>query len=426
MLLSLASGFTAALPFQLSERQAWTEKGTFSGQRLSSVSGPQPLSLYGGWKNLNLGATGFFHTAQVHGAWLLVDPQGYAFISMGLNSVQSGGGIKLPETIRQFGINTLGSWSDEQIQNIPYTPRWNILKKFIASSGELTQLYQDKQLVPVFYPEFTAFADNIAKGAKRYAQDPYVLGHFSDNEITFHKPVQLSGSLALKETDPLYIAAKNWLTHKYNGAFTPDTINQDDELEYQGYVARTYYQIVSQALKRYDPNHLYLGSRLHAKAKSNPYIIDAASAYADVISINYYGRWEPDQAHLELWDAADKPFLITEFYTKAKDPGMPNKDGAGWLVASQSDRRLFFENFVIKLMASKNCVGWHWFKYINNHGSNKGVFDERYQPYRELQNAMAGVAQQVYPLRSYLLDGTVDFSGLAHQNNSLQITDGTH
>jgi hypothetical protein len=400
-------------PFSFGIDYASTKKGIYTSHTLASVTGIIETSRYGGWKSLNVGGTGHFRTERINDAWTLVDPDGYIYISMGLNTVKTAGNIALPNTIKKFGINTLGSWSSESIKNIAYTPRWNMLSKFIHSKKELSRLYNDKLLVPVFYPGFEDFVDKIAKELVIYADDPYVLGHFSDNELNFHKKVQLSGSLALNNNNPLYVAADKWLKIKHGRAYSKQDITEEDELEYEGYVADTYYKIVRAAIKRYAPNQLYLGSRLHADAKSNPYIIKAAAKYTDVISINYYGRWQPDSKHLALWEAADKPFLVTEFYTKAKDSGLNNINGAGWLVDTQNDRSLFFENFALQLMASKSCVGWHWFKYIDDDGANKGVFDGSYHSYTMLQESMAQIAQMIYPLRSYLLDGTVDFSGLA-------------
>jgi len=81
-----------------------------------------------------------------------------------------------------------------------------------------------------------------------------------------------------------------------------------------------------------------------------------------------------------------KPFLVTEFYAKGEDSGMPNHTGAGWLVHTQDDRGLFYENFVLALLESRACVGWQWFKYqdndpddphaeASNRDSNKGIVD---------------------------------------------------
>lgn len=42
---------------------------------------------------------------------------------------------------------------------------------------------------------------------------------------------------------------------------------------------------------------------------------------------------------MQNWDVwANKPFIITEFYTKAEDSGLTNVTGAGWKVRTQKDR----------------------------------------------------------------------------------------
>jgi len=58
-----------------------------------------------------------------------------------------------------------------------------------------------------------------------------------------------------------------------------------------------------------------------------------------------------------------RPVVVTEWYAKGMDSGMANTTGAGWLVRTQADRGWFYQNFVLALMESKVCVGWHWFKY---------------------------------------------------------------
>ncbi len=66
---------------------------------------------------------------------------------------------------------------------------------------------------------------------------------------------------------------------------------------------------------------------------------------------------------------------------------------------------------MLGLLESKNCVGWHWFKYqddpdekgaeLSNIDSNKGIVDIRYQPYREFVDLMKAVNREVYPLTEY-------------------------
>merc|ERR1711937_721156 len=100
-----------------------------------------------------------------------------------------------------------------------------------------------------------------------------------------------------------------------------------------------------------------------------------------------------------MWEiASGKPFLITEFYAKGADSKMPNRGGAGWVVKTQKDRGLFFEHFCLGLMEHPGCVGFHWFKYMDDDPtekhkdpakiSNKGLLNHRYEKYVELHEAM--------------------------------------
>ena len=129
--------------------------------------------------------------------------------------------------------------------------------------------------------------------------------------------------------------------------------------------------------------------------------------------MNYYRVWTPVQDELARWERhAGKPILITEWYAKGVDSGMANTSGAGWLVKTQRERGQFYENFTLGLLQSKVCVGWHWFKYIDNDpddktvdpsniDSNKGVVNNRYVPYQPLLDSMKRLNQRAYGLISY-------------------------
>ena len=189
-----------------------------------------------------------------------------------------------------------------------------------------------------------------------------------------------------------------------------DSLTSEDRKKFTGYLAEQYYKTVSAAIRAADPNHLYIGSRLHSNAKNNRYIFQAANKYVDIYSINYYGDWEPQTDYLTHWSQwTDKPFFITEFYTKAESTGMSNKSGAGWIVRTQQDRGIHYQNFCLKLLQYKNCVGWHWFRYQDNDpndaksddsnkDSNKGIVDIRYRYYNELTSMMAALNNHIHGL----------------------------
>jgi hypothetical protein len=138
-----------------------------------------------------------------------------------------------------------------------------------------------------------------------------------------------------------------------------------------------------------------------------------AGKYVDIISNNYYGKWTPDSSDLENWtDWSGKPFIITEYYTKGEDSGMPNQSGAGWIVKTQRDRGLFYQNYNLALLESRNCVGWHYFKYQDNDptatgvdqsntDSNKGIVNNYYEVWTPMMELMRELNTQVYSLIEY-------------------------
>ncbi len=94
-------------------------------------------------------------------------------------------------------------------------------------------------------------------------------------------------------------------------------ITDEHREEFAGVVAERYYKVVSEAIRKYDPNHLYLGSRLHGKPKFIRQIVEAAGRYCDVVAINYYGAWTPSEKTMKHWgEWAQKPFIITEFFIR--------------------------------------------------------------------------------------------------------------
>ena len=82
------------------------------------------------------------------------------------------------------------------------------------------------------------------------------------------------------------------------------------------------------------------------------------------------------------------------------------------MVKTQSDRGLFYQNYTLALLESKTCVGWHWFKYMDNdpadttsdpsnRDSNKGIVTIRYEPYLPLLQRMKTINSNLYPLTDY-------------------------
>ncbi len=88
---------------------------------------------------------------------------------------------------------------------------------------------------------------------------------------------------------------------------------------------------------------------------------------------------------------------------------MANISGAGWLVKTQTDRGIHYQNFCLELLRAKNCVGWHWFRYQDNDpndptadpsnpDSNKGIVNTQYVVYEKPVEKMKKMNDKKYQL----------------------------
>jgi hypothetical protein len=272
------------------------------------------------------------------------------------------------------------------------------------------------QCIPVFHPDFEGFCDRYAEQLAQTKSDPYLLGHFSDNELPLGNNV-LDQSLKLDVNNPDlrpgYEAARAWLRERKGPSAKSQDITDADRGAFLGYVCDRYFRLTTQAIRRHDPNHLCLGPRLYGSSLRAPDVLRAAGKHLDIIAINYYGAWTPDRQLMAMWAReSGKPFLITEWYAKGMDSGLPNNTGAGWTVGTQKDRGAFYQNFTLALLECPDCVGWHWFKYRDNNpldlstdpsnrDSNKGIVNWQFEPYAPLLQAMKEVNANAYRLVEY-------------------------
>lgn len=398
------------------------------------------VNQYSSTTKLKSKATGFFRVEKINGRWWIIDPEGYCNIQMVINGFRKGKSERNEKSFKSLytsdnewvqnsakkfaniGLNGTGSWStDALIQSynsatkkhkLSYSMNLSIMAAYGKKRGGTYQLPGNigfpNQAIFVFDPEFKTFSDSLAKKhITKYKNDPNLFGYFSDNELPFGLK-NLEGYLTLKNAnDPGRLAAEKWLNEK---GVLLDNITDKERYEFAGFVADKYYSIVSESIRKADPNHLYLGSRLHGSAKFVESIMKAAGNYCDIVSINYYGVWTPVTKHLNNWaEWAKKPFIITEFYTKGEDSGLANTSGAGWTVRTQNDRGLAYQDFCLALLESKNCVGWHYFKYQDNDptakgvdpsniDSNKGIVDNDYRFYEGLVSKIKQLNRQVYSI----------------------------
>lgn len=417
--------------------EKWSEQKTTLLEHLQGFT-PATIGLgnYGGRTDRKEKATGFFYTKQSDGGWVFVDPEGCHYFSMGVCSTSPYDDVAdhkeafaktfsdstdwakkthalLVDNLR---FNSLGCWSDWKTfkkarTNAPYVLRWNLLASYAKKKSVTYEEYGHTgfkdDVLPVFDKEFVKHCDEVCKEMSATREDPWLIGHFSDNELPFASKGILKRFLKAPPKDESHIAAVLFV--KKNG-IKEDAISDAHDIEFTRLVLQTYYKTVHDAIRKHDPNHLILGSRLHGKASNQDVCYTASGPFVDVVSINYYHRWTPLQDELNRRAAlARKPILITEFYAKSDETGLNNSKGAGFTVPTQKDRGRFYENFTIGLLKNRNVVGWHWFRYIDDgdlktkgFSSNKGIVNVQYQQYRELAASMKAINSSAYQLSDFL------------------------
>ncbi len=195
---------------------------------------PENWGKYGGWKEKKFEATGFFRTHHDGKRWWLVDPEGCAFVSVGVDCIRSNvsGTISgqedlfewLPDStdvlfktgyshrgktvmadfsafnfmrvfgngwrekweaiatgqIREFRINTIGNWSDIGCARKAQIPYVLPLSGFPSTKVKLFRDFPD-----VFAKEYTENAKEFARQLEGFKDDKYLIGYFLRNEPTW-------------------------------------------------------------------------------------------------------------------------------------------------------------------------------------------------------------------------------------------------
>lgn len=305
----------------------------------------------------------------------------------------------MDSTVNRFkawGFNTIGNWSNEaltQQHKLPYVASINITGDYdsVPSGMDWWGFMPD-----TFDPKFVKAVDEAVKRAtENKVNDSWLIGYFADNELSWggvdgapashyalainalakdaKSPAKLAFLKQLKEqyktienlNSAWGIKAKSWdiLLAKGYKAPIPSSAYPAIEQDYSHFLrayADNYFKTVHDALKTYDPNHLFLGNRFAVKL---PEVITSCAKYCDVISFNIYTLLASEGYDKNLIKGLDKPIMITEFNFGAKTTG------AFWggpiTVPSEKARGEGYKKFVLDAFNDPHMVGVHWFQYID-------------------------------------------------------------
>jgi hypothetical protein len=326
------------------------------------------------------------------------------------------------QRLRSWGLNTIANWSDEATRLMRHTPYTDAVSSRGGKNIEGSEGYWGK-FPDVFDPSFAeGLRLSMAAKKEKSAGDPWCIGYFSDNEMSWGD--ELSLGMAALRSPPEQAAKKIFvagLEAKYrdiarlNDAWgakhdswdallqsreAPERLNARDDLAaFYTKTAETYFRTVRDVIKAVAPHQLYLGCRF---AWVNDSAAIAAAKYCDVVSYNLYRLSAEDFKY----PGGDKPLMIGEFHFGALDRGMFHTGLVP--VENQAARAQAYKDHVLGAARHAQFVGTHWFQYKDEPTTGRVYDEENYQigfvdvadtPYAETVAASREVAASLYRQR---------------------------
>lgn len=397
--------------------------------------------------------SGFFHVGWKNGIAQFIAPTGGTLWSLGVDCVGTGTDRKdykpsnksyaayreftsdaewVHDTIgrlKSWSFNSTGGWSDDDLfrkyggkSRLPY---FVVLHLGAYDQAPWHDLF-DKQM-----EHWVTFA--AKKQIPPIANDPMLVGYFTDNELGWWDDTLFMSYLKMKPDAPGRKRLIQALRTFYRGNFNSGTLRGYNSLtedwivtgssferitamhlrpggqgrwavDYWTQVLATrYYSLVRDTIRRFDKNHLILGDR-YCQYYTLP-VVRAAANYVDVISTNFGADWNDGSIApfflRTLNRETQKPVIVTEFYMCSREnrSGNANAGTVFPVVDTQQERAQAFARYVTSVAALPYTVGAHWFQFYDEpqHGRgdgenyNMGLVDTEGRAYKQLTTAAASI-----------------------------------
>ncbi|MEM7143640.1 MAG: hypothetical protein AAF591_00805 [Verrucomicrobiota bacterium] len=196
-------------------------------------------------------------------------------------------------------------------------------------------------------------------------------------------------------------SAENWRpgTDLSNGNETRDNV------EFLKVVVARYYETARDAIRRYDPNHLFVGDKLNANTDSLDTVLPVTAEYTDILLYQMYARYEVQEPGLDRWAAiVDMPVINGDSAFTMITDTMPRPYGP--VADSLEERAQWTDEFFRAAFARPEFVGWHYCGLVNATNliarkqarQHSGLVDIYGEPYLELQETIKTAANELYEI----------------------------
>jgi len=412
-------------------------------REIENAASAYNYSRYGGYLQKQVKGTGFFRIEKVDGRWWFVDPDGYLFLSHGVDCVNPGGGgnvrdldkrdgmykelppVQLWQTGRgsrqsasfgvwnlyrrygenfreqanemvikrmeAWGLNTIANWSSAAVYGLN-RKAYTLQLSGLAMDGNLMGL------ADVYVPGFAATMDANMKTYLPVNKDnPWVVGYFVGNEPSWlGQEARLCDLILEGEDRPIKAELQKFLqdgnTPEHKKQFIYKTFN-------------IFLQTVKTTMKRYDANHLNLGIRFGNLNELDEQLMDICRNAFDILSFNCYDL----RPNKDMMDRAlrltDMPMIIGEYHFGTVDRGLAQ---SLWQVNSQQERGIAYRYYTEQAYAHPGMIGTAYFQWCDQdltgrgdgENYNCGFIDVTDRPYKYQVEAIRETSKRLFAVHS--------------------------
>jgi len=327
---------------------------------------------------------------------------------------------RMIERLRKWGFNSVGAFTE-----IGEAPKARKAAQFATVAHLPLNAWDDIPRVPGIHETFDPFDEKtrslvqskLAGYLPAHANDPLIIGWYIVNEPLYEQIPTIVPSLkgsahACKRRLVQWLEDKYKTVAAFNTAWgtSADSFSgllevglpmatdaaKADAVAFASLFLDEYLKIVATEVKKHDPNHLLIGSRLQPATISHEWICRALGRHLDVMSYNYY-TYPLDQSFLKRihdWTGG-LPMILSEFFwSSPTDSGLTG----GRELSSQKERGLAYRNYVEQAAALGFVVGIEWFTLVDQSATgrwfsgfdgeraNSGLISVTDRPWKDMLN----------------------------------------
>ena len=406
------------------------------------------LDSYGGSKTLKGKATGWFSAQKINGRWWLVSPDGNGMISLGV--VHIGQALLQPlfaasynsdpaafykdatDNMRHWGFNSSGygtGWKEKALVMMKEMPMMISLEDLLGISrfskaperldlfdeatrailakriaGHVEPVKNSKNLIGYFYVDLplwwnpaarkkgndwaTAYRKLAAGAPGKVQYVDFLLKRYNTVEAVN----KAYGSGAAERAGIL--DEKNWSNLRPDDS----TVLSDDKA-FAAVVARQYYKICREEIRKLDPNHLLFGDRYAGTDLPGlEEVLKEAAPYIDVVALQPFDK---ERFNTELYDkvaeSTGKPVLFCDFAVNFATEQYPQGMWGSW--PTEDKAADVYAEYLSAAFARPYMIGIHRCTYIDlprDKILKQGLIQQDGRPYSRTVQRYAEIHKKLY------------------------------